>query len=359
MKIIHKYILKEMRVSILFGISLFTFVFLIEFLVNLMETVLVSRASPLLVLQLVSQYIPPVLPYTIPMGVFLGIMITFSKFTKTSEGIAMTFMGMSLKDILKMPFRLAVAIAIFIVFLQEVILPKSFTRIQYITSKIIASAPPIELREKVFLQQSGSFSVYIDEKSELTNVAKKVIIFTREEDSPFPSVVRASRAQVKDGNMNIEDADFFKVSQDGLKEVSGKYKSQEVPLASMLSGGVKIDVDEIETMSVIQLLKKIKEVKKEEERRPYEVELHKKLTTPLTAIFLAIIGVVFSLGHHRSGKGANFGFSIMIIFFYITLTNIVTVMANKEGSPIALLMWVPVILLSLLTSYLYMKKRSD
>ena len=45
MKIIHKYILDQMKMPILFGVSLFTFIFLIDIMVQMMENVLVKGVS--------------------------------------------------------------------------------------------------------------------------------------------------------------------------------------------------------------------------------------------------------------------------------------------------------------------------
>ena len=45
MKIIEKYILEEVKMPILFGISLFTFIFLIDIIVAMMENIIVKGIS--------------------------------------------------------------------------------------------------------------------------------------------------------------------------------------------------------------------------------------------------------------------------------------------------------------------------
>lgn len=122
MKIIEKYILEDVKMPIIFGVSLFTFIFLIEIIVSLMENIIVKGISLIDVLRILSFYLPPILAQTIPMGVFLGVMITFSKLTRTSETTAMSSIGMSLDDILKPIIILASIITIFIFFLQALFL---------------------------------------------------------------------------------------------------------------------------------------------------------------------------------------------------------------------------------------------
>ena len=101
MKIINRYILSEAKLPIIFGISLFTFIFMIEIIVSMMESIIIKGISMIDVIRMLSFYLPMILSQTIPMGIFLGIMITFGKFTKSSEATAMNSIGMSLKDMIK------------------------------------------------------------------------------------------------------------------------------------------------------------------------------------------------------------------------------------------------------------------
>jgi len=128
MKIIEKYILEEVKMPVLFGISLFTFIFLIDIIVAMMENIIVKGISIIDIIRILSFYLPPILSQTIPMGIFLGVMLTFSKFTRTSEATAMSSIGMGIKEIVKPIFILACATTLFIFFLQESIIPRSLDR---------------------------------------------------------------------------------------------------------------------------------------------------------------------------------------------------------------------------------------
>ena len=151
MKIIEKYILEEVKMPILFGISLFTFIFLIDIIVAMMENIIVKGISIIDIMRILSFYLPPILSQTIPMGIFLGVMLTFSKFTRTSEATAMSSIGMDLRGIVKPIFILACATTLFIFFLQESIIPRSFSKLQYITTKIAYENPVFQLKEKTFI----------------------------------------------------------------------------------------------------------------------------------------------------------------------------------------------------------------
>ena len=79
MKIINKYILDELKGPIILAVFVFTFIFLLDIVVAMMEHIIVKGISVFDVLRLLSFYIPPILTQTIPIGMFLGIMICFTK----------------------------------------------------------------------------------------------------------------------------------------------------------------------------------------------------------------------------------------------------------------------------------------
>ncbi|RUA08003.1 MAG: permease [Fusobacteria bacterium] len=359
MKIIDKYLLSQLKMPVLFGISLFTFIFLIELMVKMMESILVKRVPALDMLHLLTYYIPPILSQTIPMGFFLGVMITYNKLTSTSESVAMVSMGMSLNKILKVPFYMSVGIFFLTIFLQEKIIPESFMRAQSLAVKIGTETPSFQLTEKTFLENVGEYSIYIDRLNPKNNQAEDVVIFQKGKKDNYPNVLLSGKTVWKNGAMILEDAKFYQLDEDGKEKLRGSFKTQSHPLDSLASD-FDVEIKEIDTMSVKMLLKNIKKLKENHEKPetilPYRVELQKKLASPFSAVFLGILGVLFSLGHHRSGKGVGYGLSMVVIFLYITLFNVGIVLSSKGTLNPIIGVWTPNILLGTLTGIMYTKK---
>ena len=86
------------------------------------------------------------------------------------------------------------------------------------------------------------------------------------------------------------------------------------------------------------------------------MEINKKIAVPLSTIMLSILGVLMSIGHHRSGKGVNYGFGIGVIFTYIVLLNIGMVMSYRGKINPYFGIWFPNILLYTFTIMMYKKK---
>ncbi|MGL5088067.1 MAG: LptF/LptG family permease [Cetobacterium sp.] len=354
MKIIEKYILGDVKNPIIFGVSLFTFIFLIEIIVSLMENIIVKGISLIDVLRILSFYLPPILSQTIPMGVFLGVMITFSKFTRTSEVTAMSSIGMSLKDILRPIIILASAITLFIFFLQESIIPRSFRKLEEISIKIAYENPVFQLKERILIDEVEEYNLYIDNIERKTDEANNVLIFQKDGKSNYPTILLGNKAYWKDVNMVLEESKFYTFNQDGTLKVEGEFSQKKIPLSSYFQE-MNIEVKDIEAMPIKKLFNSLKE-KTEKEKIPYLVEINRKIAIPLSTIVLAILGVVLSVGHHRSGKGTSFGISLGIIFTYIVFLNVGMVMANKGVVSPYVGVWLPNLLLVSGTLLIYRRK---
>ncbi|MGL5962967.1 MAG: LptF/LptG family permease [Fusobacteriaceae bacterium] len=351
MKIIERYILDELKMPSLLGVSIFTFIFLIDIIVAMMENIIVRGISLVDTLRLLSFYLPPILSQTIPMGIFLGVMVTFSKFTRNSESIAIASMGMGTKKTLR-PILLISGIAtLFIFFLQESIIPKSFQKLQYLTLKIASENPVFQMEEKVLMDDIDKFSIYIDRIDRKDGIAKGVLFFQRDEGTNFPTILIGKKAEWKNDALVINEAEFIKFDKKGLKEIKGEFGEKAIPL-SAYTKDIKLKVTDTETTGILELLKRYPE-QDEKGKLAYRVEINKKLAVPFSTILLAVLGFLLANGHHRSGKGTNFALSILIIFLYIVILNLGLVMAGRGRLPVIPAVWAPNVILGIATYILY------
>ncbi|MDR3258103.1 MAG: LptF/LptG family permease [Fusobacteriaceae bacterium] len=351
MKIIHKYIIEEIKMPIIFGISIFTFVFIIEIIVTMMESIIVKGISLIDIIRMLSFYLPPILSQTIPMGMFLGIMLTFSKFTRTSESTAMYASGLDLKTILKPIVCLSVVVTLFIFFLQESIIPRSFSKLQYLTTKIAYENPVFNLKDKTFIDEVDKYNLYIDRIDKKTNIAGGVLVFQNDEKAKYPTVLIGNEAYWKESSMIITNSIFYTYDETGKETLRGDFDNKKIPLTAYFDD-IDIKIKDIEAMSINMMLDEMKKLNKKE-KIPYKVEIQRKLALPLSTIMLGILGVLLSIGHHRSWKGTSYSLCLGIIFAYIVILNMGMVLASREKIPIFLGIWTPNVILLILTFYMY------
>ncbi len=354
MKIIDSYILKECRGPIILSVSIFTFIFLLDIIVAMMENIIVKGISVFDIARILSFYVPPILTQTIPLGLFVGIMITFSKFTRSSEAIAMNSIGMDIRAILKPILTLGIGSMFFILFLQESIIPRSYIKLQYLASKIAYENPVFQLKERTFMNNLEGYSLYID-KVGRDKHASGILIFENDEKTIFPIVLVGHQAYWRDSSIILERANFISFDEKGVRKLTGSFEDKRVELQAYFSD-LQIKVKEIEMMSIGTLLREMKG-KSKEEKLIYKVEINRKLALPFSSVMLSVLGVLLSIGHQRSGKRAGILVGILTIFFYICLLNVGIVLANVGKIPILLGVWLPNVLLAALTYRLYIVKK--
>jgi len=376
MKTMYRYFFKELTVPVIFGISMFTFLFLIDYLIEMMENIIVKNVPAKDVIEMVSYYFPPILANTIPMGTFFGVMIAYNKLSQNSELVAMQSVGLGFRKFIQPAIILGTMITLMVFFIEERVIPDSYEKLGLIMKKIAYTRPALKLEEKIFVEDIGDHSIYIDEMDNEANAAKNLVVFQKVDKSMYPRIVMARKSRWENSAMILENAKFYNINSDGEKEMGGSFEKQIIPINTFFgdftlkgrkkrdmmsiselyiiikdiygakySERIKIDeqIDEMKRnledadpatsekiLTNIENLKKQKiEIKKnvkeelqniddKEKRRrkikalPYEAELHQKLAVPVSSLLLAMLGVFLSVKKSRSGKGASFPISIVV-----------------------------------------------
>jgi hypothetical protein len=354
MKIINKYILDELKGPIILAVFVFTFIFLLDIVVTMMEHIIVKGISVFDFLRLLSFYIPPILTQTIPIGMFLGIMICFTKFSRNSESVAMVSTGMSIRAILKPILAIAIGAAIFIVFLQESIIPRSFVKLKYVGTKIAYENPVFQLKEKTFIDNLDGYSIYVDEVDS-DGKAKNVIAFEKPKDkNKFSLVLTGEEAFWKDSAIILKESQFVSFDENGKKNLIGTFDENRIILKPSFQE-LNIKIKDVEALSITDLIKNIRKVDAEEALR-YKIEIFRKLALIFSTVPLAVIGFCLSLGHHRISKKYSFVLAMIIIFAYIIFLNIGIVIASAGKLHPFIATWTPNVLLYFLGYKLYKAK---
>src|ERR1700679_482243 len=100
MRIIDKYICKEVFSHALVGLLIFTFVLFIPRLISLMTIVVRHSASASRLGLLFLCVFPYVLTFTLPIAVLVGVLIGLGRMSADSELIAMNALGMGLRRLM-------------------------------------------------------------------------------------------------------------------------------------------------------------------------------------------------------------------------------------------------------------------
>ena len=180
MKKIDKYIYNSLILPTIFGISIFTFILMINALIEVMEKLFTNDLPLITVLDYFLYIVPGVLTQTIPMGAFLGVMLVYGGLTETNEIIAMESSGISLLRILKPAFIFGLILTFIGLSLEVYVNPRALKNINSQKQLILSTRPSSLTEEKVFLINSEKgFGFYIDSIDNKNAEANKFLLFNK------------------------------------------------------------------------------------------------------------------------------------------------------------------------------------
>ena len=100
MRILDRYIFREILTSSLLGTFLATFVTFLQKADKLFAVLVGSNAKPMIVAELFAWNVPQLLPLTIPFGVLVGILIGLGRLSSDGEIVAMRAAGVSSRKVI-------------------------------------------------------------------------------------------------------------------------------------------------------------------------------------------------------------------------------------------------------------------
>jgi LPS export ABC transporter permease LptF/LPS export ABC transporter permease LptG len=165
MRLLDRYIVREVVRHALLGILIFTFVLFVPKLVRLMEIFVRHSGSGSQIGLLFLCILPGVLVFTLPMAVLIGVLLGLGRMSMDSEIIALTALGISRKRILLPVGVLAVLGAVLTAAMSLWLAPLSLHTFRNIEADLIASQISFQVQPRVFDERFPRTVLYINDVS--------------------------------------------------------------------------------------------------------------------------------------------------------------------------------------------------
>ena len=163
MRILDRYIVREVVRHAFLVLLIFTFVLFVPKLVRLMELFVRHSGSGSQILTLFLCIIPGILVFTIPMAVLIGVLLGLGRMSMDSEIIALTSLGISRKRMLLPVGILAVIGAALTLLMTLVLAPRSLRAFRDIEANLIASQISFQVQPRVFDERFPHMVLYVND----------------------------------------------------------------------------------------------------------------------------------------------------------------------------------------------------
>ena len=358
LKILDKYILKQVIEMFLMGVFVFTtIIFASDTFITLIKQIAKFGIPFKVAFIIILLNLPAVIVMTIPMGVLLSTVMTLNRLSLSSEITVMRACGIGLNRIAKPIFIFAIVMALSSFFINETIVPVMTKQAKDLALWALGQKNiPDGKQNFVFkeLNEGGSlkrlFYVGYCEKKTLHNVT----VLDNSKDGTI-QVLQAREGKTSPKGWEFEKGAAYTIANDGQILNTTLFDTYIVKFGLDLSKEMNKNV--AKEMNFPKLMKFLtKSDLNPKDRQVYTIELFDKIALPITTIVFVLLGVPLAITPPRVRYNRGFLFSILIIFAYY-LVRALSLSFGEAGSLAPFLAaWLPNIILTIWGTCLYYKK---
>ena len=324
MRIIDRYVIREVLGPFVIGLLVFTFLLIIPFLIDYAESFISKGVPVLVVLRVMATLLPAALALTVPMALLLGLLVAFGRLSADREFVAMQACGVSVLRLLRPVGVVSVLAWCATSYVYLVAVPDANQRFREITFGIVAERAEGEVRPRVFFEDFPDLVIYVRDVPVSGSGWTDVFMADNRPGQPAAIYMARQGRMIIDRDqrtleMVLEDGSRHTADASGAYEV---FRFDELllrlnPETVFPREGPPLGTRE---MSIAQLRVRAAELEREGFYPHTELfEIQKKFSIPVACLVFGLIGLALGVSNRRDGKLASFVVGISVIFVYYVL----------------------------------------
>jgi LPS export ABC transporter permease LptF/LPS export ABC transporter permease LptG len=336
MRILTRYILREVTSHALIGAAIFTFVLFTRDLGRILELVVRASAPLPSVAEIFFYTVPLALTYTIPMSVLVGILIGLSRLAADSEITAMRASGMGVWSFGRV-LAIFVAAAWGLALLNGLYLaPWSLASLEKLEDQLKGSQVSYEVQPRVFYEGFPKLVLYVQDVHSAQGGAVWEDVFLADISDPANPRVTLAR----EGILVPEGQDRLHLHlSDGATHETDPSQADKYQISTFQQTDIPIDLASSENKAEEQIPVKAMGTRELYDRarnvdpvtaRWYLIEFHNRFALPTACLVLAMVGIPLGLSSKKSGKSGGFVITIVLVFLYY-FVSLIGVSLAKQG----------------------------
>ena len=416
MKVLNKYLLKELTAPFFTTFFVLIFVLLSQFILKNLDRFLGKGLSFSIIIKFLFLNSAWIISLAIPMAVLVTTLITFGKLSSNNEITAFKASGIAYNTLLKPCLVFSFTILLLLIPYNLWLLPEMNHEVRNLSYKISKNRPDIEFNENM-LNTLSDKTIYLGDRIN-SNSFSNVIIFDNAYNNSLNTIMADAGEfiSMKDGillnlnqgsihenstvnkeyrktffnnykiaipfdelgyndasnlvrqerEMNIhllmEKNDYFKKKK--AKEKNDLVKNNKLLIS--LNDSIKfLNKETKNILTKNKLNKKINITKKKieknkrlipiyaKETNKFAVEIHKKFSVPFACIIFVLLGMPLGILAKKSNMGVSVSISLVVFIIYWCFLILGEELADNTIINPIIAMWAPNIFLALLSYYLY------
>ena len=352
MRILDRYVIREIIPPFLIALLVFTFILIIPFIIELAEQMIAKGVPWATLLQLMGTLLPGVAALTIPMALLIGILVAMGRLSADREVVVMMACGVSPYRLLQPVLFLGVICWGVASWVMLEAMPNANQTFREISNKIVMDRAEGEVRPRVFFEDFPNLVLYVNEVP-IGGTGWNDVLAADSRDPAQQVIFLAKRGRmVIDRNART----IQMVLEDGTRHRTDLNNPNNYEVARFQSTILTLDPESVfprkgpargdRELSIEELSAKAEEMRAQGLSPHNQVmEIHKKFSIPVACFVFALLGLALGASSRKDGKLAAFVLGIGVIFAYYVVMYGGEALAKGHWMPAWLAMWLPNFLL--------------
>lgn len=346
MRILTRYILREVAGAAFIGVTVFTFVLFTRDLGRILELVVRNSAPVPSVAEIFFFTVPVALTYTLPMGVLVGVLIGLSRLAADSEITAMRASGIGVWSFLRIISIFVIAAWLVALANGVYLAPRSQAALGKLQDRLKTSQASFEIQPRVFYEGFPKLVLYVQDVKSAQGAAIWKGVFIADISTPgAPRITLAQQGilisqgpdtlhlHLTNGSTHETDpkeADRYQIST---------FEETDIPIqiaqTDKQNDQEPAPVAELPTFQLFNAARKVDSIT----RRWYYIEFYRRFSLPTACVVLALVGIPLGLSSKKGGKSSGFVLTILLVFAYYSVSLIGVSLARQGKVSAALGGW--------------------
>lgn len=353
MKLLDKYILKQVIAVFIMGVLVFTsIIFASDTFITLIKQISKYGIPFKIAFMIIILHLPSVFVMTIPMGVLLSTVMTLNALSLSSEITVMRACGIGLNRIAKPIFIFAIIMSLTSFFINETIVPIMTKQSTDLALYAFGQKNIPEGKENFTFKEikdGGTLKrlFYVGDCTD--GVLHNITVMDASKEGSI-QILQAREGKTSPAGWKFQKGAIYTITDSGKTLDTTLFNDSTFTFGMDLSKEMNRNI--ANEHNFVQLLKFISK----ENRPELRIDLYDKMALPLTTVVLVLIGVPLAITPPRVRYNRGFLFSILIIFAYY-LIRALSISFGEAGVLLPLFAaFMPNIILSIIGIALYYRK---
>ena len=360
-RILDKYIFREVFLTFLFGICAFSAVFIGSgTLFKIAKYITDYGASLSSVVKVFVYGLPSVIIWTFPMSMLLASLLTFGRLSSSSEITAMKSCGIGFFRIAAPAVILGFFVSIGAILFNEYVVPWANTAYRNVVYYEIQGNNGMKSQDHIILKdiKEGQIQrlLYARRYEAETETLQGLTLQEFGDDGKVTHVENAEYAEYGSSQWTMHNGMIYDITE-GESEHFMRFDKQVLPINASPKQIVREQKDP-EELTMKELRAQINIMKTQYvNTNKLETELYQRITVPLASLVFALVGVPLGLQPTRNSSSAGFAMSVLIIFLYYALMTLANAIGRSGAVAPALAVWLPNVV-GLIAGFYFIRKAS-